>query len=147
MFPMVIRRASLGEKNAGGLALRAVSRPLAARRLRNDELPPVSPLRRSSWESSGGTMSRRNDGTAALARCAAIALPHNAGPNTATRSIPKAIVYPIRRMSLLLKYGVIAREQRDRSNPKVLQDKYDGIAAHLPGTRNDRSMKDFHAHW
>ncbi len=42
-------------------------------------------------------------------------------------------------LSLPLKSGVIAREQRDRSNPRVLQDKYGGIAAHPPGARNDTS--------
>src|SRR5574337_1502713 len=92
---MVIRRASLGEKNAGGEALMAASRPLAATRLRNAGLFLVSPLRRSSSVSSGGTISRRKVGIPAFARWAAIPLPITPAPSTATRLISDGIGPPI----------------------------------------------------
>ena len=45
---------------------------------------------------------------------------------------------------LLLKSVVIAREQRDRSNRGVLQDKHGGIATHPSGARNDGLSEEEH---
>jgi len=61
-------------------------------------------------------------------------------PKTPTRLIRTTIVSPIPVLALLLKSGVIAREQRDRSNPSVLRAKYGGIAALPLVARNDKVL-------
>ena len=100
-LPIVISRASDGSKNAAGFDFRAPSSPAAAMRLR---LSPSDPA-------SAGTTSSSQQGTPALARCAAIRAPMVPAPSTATRLmlLPIGLTYwPIASSSPLLCKGTEA---------------------------------------
>src|SRR3989339_867736 len=71
--------------NGDGFCLgKTLFRALSANLLRNSFESLVSPALASASVNSGGTMSSNNDGTPALARCAAMPQPITPEPRTAT---------------------------------------------------------------